>query len=182
MLSTAVLGPRVAAPSAALNCTALPRGAGLLLPADGGSRRSLSLNSCYWLDFTTLRRRTARTARPSIVSSSMGLRTQDPGARQVLAFLSQVWMCRPRPHPPTRAGPAHTAGSAHTRSHRQAMPTRAGPAHTTGSAHARRSQAQRQMLLFTLRCTFLDPGLAADRCFSARVRSPSTLRPCTDVI
>lgn len=160
MLSTAVLGPRVAAPSAALNCTALPRGAGLLLPADGGSRRSLSLNSCYWLDFTTLRRRTARTARPSIVSSSMGLRTQDPGARQVLAFLSQVWMCRPRPHPPTRAGPAHTAGS----------------------AHARRSQAQRQMLLFTLRCTFLDPGLAADRCFSARVRSPSTLRPCTDVI
>lgn len=154
MLSTAVLGPRVAAPSAALNCTALPRGAGLLLPADGGSRRSLSLNSCYWLDFTTLRRRTARTARPSIVSSSMGLRTQGP-RRQAGPRLSQ-------PGVDVQAPPV--------------------PAHTTGSAHARSSQAQRQMLLFTLRCTFLDPGLAADRCFSARVRSPSTLRPCTDVI
>lgn len=179
MLSTAVLGPRVAAPSAALNCTALPRGAGLLLPADGGSRRSLSLNSCYWLDFTTLRRRTARTARPSIVSSSMGLRTQGP-RRQAGPRLSQSGVDVQAP--PTQQAPPTLAHTGRQCPHGQAPPTRAGPAHTTGSAHARRSQAQRQMLLFTLRCTFLDPGLAADRCFSARVRSPSTLRPCTDVI
>lgn len=124
MLSTAVLGPRVAAPSAALNCTALPRGAGLLLPADGGSRRSLSLNSCYWLDFTTLRRRTARTARPSIVSSSMGLRTQGP-RRQAGPRLSQLGVDvqapptpthtgRPRPHSRLRPHSLTRAGNAHT--------------------------------------------------------------------
>lgn len=124
MLSTAVLGPRVAAPSAALNCTALPRGAGLLLPADGGSRRSLSLNSCYWLDFTTLRRRTARTARPSIVSSSMGLRTQGP-RRQAGPRLSQSGVDVQAPPTPTHTGRPHP----HSRLRPHSL-TQAGNAHT----------------------------------------------------
>lgn len=99
-------------PSATPNRAVLPRGAGLLLPADGGS---LALNSCHWLDFTTPRRLTARTAEPSSVCSSPRFRTSPPARRShVYVFLSKVWMGRPRPRPPTSAGPAHKAGPAHT--------------------------------------------------------------------
>lgn len=93
-----------------------------------------------------------------------------------------------RPHrqaPPTKQAPsvpAHT-GKLHPQIRlRLCLLTLAGPAHKAGSAHAHPLGGPASDAAFHAALYVLGSGLAADRCFSARVRSPSTLRPCTDVI